>query len=126
METVVHAVQHVAEVVHVVFMEAGVARLHAQQILIPRPRGLQPCLRVFPFPLVELLLNQPELAALGELLGGDLLLELAALLLHHGQLGLGLSELGLVSVVGLHRSVKLVKHLENLLVDLECDLAALK
>ena len=42
--------------------------------------------------LVELLLYQPELATLGELLGGNLLLELAPLLLHHGELGLGLDQ----------------------------------
>ena len=41
---------------------------------------------------VELLLYQPELATLGEFLGGDLLLELAPLLLHHGELGLGLDQ----------------------------------
>ena len=65
MEAVVHAVEHVTEIIHVVFVKAGVPRLHAQQVLVPGPRGLQPRLSVFPFPLVQLLLNQTKLSALG-------------------------------------------------------------
>ena len=51
---------------------------------------------------------------------------LVALLLDDLQLVLGLPELGLVRLVRLHGGVKLVQHLQHLLVNLVADLATLK
>ena len=53
-------------------------------------------------------------------------LQLQALLFHHLQLVLRLPELCLVRVVGLHGGVQLVQDLQNLLMDLVADLAALQ
>ena len=54
-----------------------------------------------------------------------LILEFAALFLHHRQLALGLPELRLVGVVGLHGGVQLVQNLQDLFVNLERDFATL-
>ena len=126
MEAKVHAVDEIRQIVREVFVYGGVGGVHAQQILVARLRGLQPGLRVLGGPLGHLLLNNFVLSILLQLFLRDLLLDLGSLLLHDLELRLGLPELGLVGVVGLHGGVQLVEHLQNLLVDLEPDLTTLK
>ena len=125
MEAKVHAVNEIREVVDKVFVDGGVSRVHAQQILVPGLGCLEPGLGVLVAALGHLLLDHFVLAVLLQFLLWDLVLYLGALLLDHLELGLGLPELGLVGVVGLHGRVQLVEHLQHLFVNLEPNLAAL-
>ena len=125
MEPKVHAVDEVGQVVHKVFVDRGVCRVHAQKILVACLGGLEPGLGVLVCPLGDLLLDHFVLAVLLQLLLGDLLLDLGPLLLYDLELGLGLPELRLVGVVGLHGCVQLVQNLQHLLMDLEPNLATL-
>ena len=126
MKAEIHAINQVRQIVHEIFVDGRVGRVHAEQVLVPGLGGLQPRLRVLGRPLSHLLLDEAKLATLLQLLLGDLVADLGALFLHHLELGLGLAELGLVGVVGLHGGVKLVQHLQHLLVDLEPNLPTLQ
>jgi hypothetical protein len=122
----VHTINQVRQIIHEIFVDGRVGGIHAQQVLVSGLGGLEARLGVLGGALGHLLLDEPELAALLQLLLGDGVPDLGPLLLHHLELGLGLAELGLVGVVGLHGGVELVEHFEHLLVDLEADLATLQ
>ena len=125
MEAEVHAVDEVGEVVDEVLLNGRVGGVHVEQVLVPRLGGLEPGLVVLELPLLELLLDDAQPLVLRPLLLGHGRVQLVALLLHDLQLVLGLPELGLVRLVRLHGGVKLVQHLQHLLVDLVADLATL-